>query len=266
MASSSTTPLPLQGKIALVTGGGTRGIGADTVIELVKAGASVAIGYRSSANLAEEVQANCKPHLAQGAQAWIVQGDISDASSAQTFAKAALDLVGGKIDILVQCAGYMYMHGIHELKEDSWNAHLGANVTGPLFLTQALLPNIRDDGKIILFSSTLTTNLANFAPGYLSYLASKGALEQVARMLARDPSISGAERRITTNVVAPGPVATELFLRGKSQEVIDRIASSAPAKRLGKTEEIGSVVAFLASPAAAWVNGQTLRVNGGLMV
>lgn len=133
-------------------------------------------------------------------------------------------------------------------------------------MTQALLPNIREDGRIILFSSTLTTNLANFAPGYLSYLAAKGALEQVARMLARDPSISGAERRITTNVVAPGPVATELFLRGKSQELIDRIASGAPSKRLGKTEEIASVVAFLASPAANWVNGQTLRVNGGLMV
>lgn len=91
---------------------------------------SVAIGYRSNLALAEEVQNNSKAHLAPGAQLWIVQGDVSDATSAQNFAKAALDLVGGKIDVLVQCAGYMYMHGIHELKEESWNAHLGANVSG----------------------------------------------------------------------------------------------------------------------------------------
>jgi 3-oxoacyl-[acyl-carrier protein] reductase len=160
-----------------------------------------------------------------------------------------------------------------------------ANVSGPLFLTQALAPHIRADGRLIFTSTSLTSNPFSIMPGYLPYVASKGAVEQMTRVLSRDPALTGPERRITVNVVSPGPIATELFLKGKPQQVLDQMSGLHPQKRLGQPEDVSAAccdyhdarranplasqvagaVLLLLLPAAGWISGQNLRVNGGMV-
>lgn len=136
------------------------------------------------------------------------------------------------------------------------------NVKAPLFLTQALLPHINNDGRILFMSSSVTTHPVVIAPGYVPYAASKGAVEQLTRVLARDQSITGAQRRITVNCLNPGPTSTELFLKGKSQEVLDRIGSLHPQQRVGQPDDVADAFVYFAGPTSRWVNGQVLRVNG----
>jgi 3-oxoacyl-[acyl-carrier protein] reductase len=109
-----------------------------------------------------------------------------------------------------------------------------------LFTVQALLPNLANDGQIVLFSTSLTTHPMAIQPGYLQYIMSKGAIEQMVRGLARDPSIGGPDRRITVNAIAPGATGTELFFQGKSQEMLDRISGLMPQQRIGKPEEVSN--------------------------
>ena len=160
-----------------------------------------------------------------------------------------------------------------DVDEQFYDHHMAVNVKGPLFLTKAaapLLPQgikrlisplflayIIPGGRIIFFSSSLT-KASNVLPNALVYVATKGAVEQMCRVLAKD---LGA-RNITVNTVSPGPVDTPLFREGKTEQQIQFITGLSPSKRLGLPEDIAPVVSFLASPAATWVNGQTIMVNG----
>ena len=160
-----------------------------------------------------------------------------------------------------------------DVDEQFYDQHMAVNVKGPLFLTKAaapLLPQgikrlisplflayIISGGRIIFFSSSLT-KASNVLPNALVYVATKGAVEQMCRVLAKD---LGA-RNITVNTVSPGPVDTPLFREGKTEQQIQFITGLSPSKRLGLPEDIAPVVSFLASPAATWVNGQTIMVNG----
>lgn len=160
-----------------------------------------------------------------------------------------------------------------DVDEQFYDHHMAVNVKGPLFLTKAaapLLPQgikrlisplflayIISGGRIIFFSSSLT-KASNVLPNALVYVATKGAIEQMCRVLAKD---LGA-RNITVNTVSPGPVDTPLFREGKTEQQIQFITGLSPSKRLGLPEDIAPVVSFLASPAATWVNGQTIMVNG----
>ena len=160
-----------------------------------------------------------------------------------------------------------------DVDEQFYDHHMAVNVKGPLFLTKAaapLLPQgikrlisplflayIISGGRIIFFSSSLT-KASNVLPNALVYVATKGAVEQMCRVLAKD---LGA-RNITVNTVSPGPVDTPLFREGKTEQQIQFITGLSPSKRLGLPEDIAPVVSFLASPAATWVNGQTIMVNG----
>jgi hypothetical protein len=113
-------------------------------------------------------------------------------------------------------------------------------------LTQALGPHIRPDGRVLFFSTSLTSNPIAISPGYLPYVMCKGAVEQMARVLSRDPAFAASDRRITVNVVSPGPIETELFLAGKSQELLDRIASMHPSQRIGQPDEVRLTLARFA--------------------
>ncbi|KAE8212004.1 hypothetical protein CF327_g4314 [Tilletia walkeri] len=260
MATQHT--LSLQGKQIFVAGG-SRGIGAEIAKALAAQGGSVVLGYASRKDAALEVVASIKKET-PSAQVEVVGGDLSSAAGAHSIAKDILAKTGGSLDILVLTSGFSEMKDLSHLTQESWDKHMNTNITGPIFLVQALLPSIRADGRIIFFSTSLCAHPAAIGPGYLPYVASKGCLEQALRVLARDPSITGAERRITVNAIAPGPVNTELFLKGKTPEIVDRIKSLVPRNRIGEVDDIVGPVLYLASPLSKWVNGQVLRINGGM--
>ncbi|KAK7439848.1 hypothetical protein VKT23_017420 [Stygiomarasmius scandens] len=170
----------------------------------------------------------------------------------------------GKIDALVLNAGVLGMKVLADIDESFFDAHINTNVKGALFtvkhaVDKGMFPPT--GGRILFFSSSLTGNSA-IPPNYLVYAMSKGAVEQMSRVLARDLASKG----ITVNTVSPGPTDTDMFREGKPQKLIDTIAGWSPFNRLGQPEEIAATVAFLVSPAAQWVSGQNLRVNGAAVV
>ncbi|KAL3477074.1 hypothetical protein BJX99DRAFT_128748 [Aspergillus californicus] len=245
----------LTGKVALVTGA-SRGIGRATALTLAKEGASVVINYISSSKAAAEVVAEIGADRAHAIQA--------DVSKREDIARLIKETVArfGKIDTLVLNAGLLWMQGdLMSIKEEDYDRIFAANVRGPLFTVQEAAPHIPDGGRVMLFSSTLAA-FSMITPNYLLYTASKGAVEQMTRVLAKDLG----RRQITVNTIAPGPIGTDAFYEGKTEQMIQMSSKMSPAGRLGKPEDIAHVVSFLASDESAWVNGQTLRVNGGMTV
>ncbi|KAH0445399.1 hypothetical protein IEQ34_025512 [Dendrobium chrysotoxum] len=140
--------------------------------------------------------------------------------------------------------------------------HFNVNVSGTLFTIQAALPHILNDGRIIAFSTSVLASPQALQPGYLQYTMCKAAVEQMVKVLQRDPSIGGPDRRIAINCIAPGATATELFMKGKSEEMVKRIGSLTPEGRIGQPDEVAEAVTFLLTPASRWIRGQLIRVNG----
>ncbi|KAL0958008.1 hypothetical protein HGRIS_000182 [Hohenbuehelia grisea] len=256
MAAPTTS---LVGKVAIVTGS-SRSIGAAVAKQLGLGGASVVVNYVSDAKAAEEVVSEIKGYNA-GGSAIAVKANAATVEGGQTLIDAAVQAFG-KLDILVLSAGLMGSKPLNDTDEKFFDDHILSNVKAPLFTAKAasaILPS--PGGRIIFFSSSLTGASA-VLPNALSYVASKGAIEQVSRVLAKDLGARG----LTVNTVSPGPVDTTLFRAGKPEHVIKFIAGQNPNNRLGQPEDIAPTVAFLASPAAQWVNGQNIRVNGGFVV
>ncbi|KZV72062.1 NAD(P)-binding protein [Peniophora sp. CONT] len=249
--------LPLANKVALVTGS-SRSIGAAIAKHLATLGASVIINYASSSSAAQEVVKSIETDGRGKAAA--VQADVSSISGAQTLLDGTLKAFG-KLDILVLNAGIMGNATLEQVDEDFYTKHMDANVKGPLFLTKLAAPHLPSGGRVIFFSTSVTRMSAVSAP-YLVYAATKGAIEQLSRVLAKDLGARG----ITVNTVSPGPVDTPLFREGKPPQVIEMIKSFAPLKRLGEPEDIAPLVAFLAGEEARWVNGQNIMANGGFVV
>jgi len=257
---ASTTPL--AGKTAIITGG-SKGIGAATSKLFVSLGANVVIIYSSddaSANSLIESMATStsgsqkKPIAIKG-----------DAGSVKDIEKLVDSVVAShsKIDILVLNAGIMPMADLEHLEEETFDRVMNVNVKGPLFLTKKALPHMSSGGSVIFLSTTLNA-ASQIVPAHLAYCASKGAIEQSVRILSKDLFQKG----ITVNAVAPGPTATALFLKGKSEQMLKALGSASPAGRLGEVEDIASTIAFLAntgSNGSGWVTGQILRVNGGMI-
>jgi len=167
----------------------------------------------------------------------------------------------GKIDIVVLNAGVLQNKVLADVDEDHFDTIFNANVKGPLFLTKTLAPHLPEGGRIVFFSTTLA-HFSGVPTNYLAYVASKGAIEQFTRVLAKDLGSRG----ITVNCVAPGPIDTELFRKGKSDQLINFFENLHPQKRLGQPDEISGLVALLAGPGGSWINGQTIKVNGGYSV
>ncbi|KAF8144546.1 NAD-P-binding protein [Mycena galopus ATCC 62051] len=225
----------LKDKVAVITGS-SRSIGAAIAKHMGQQGAKVVVNYINGAKAADEVVSSIK---ASGGSAIAVKADASTVAGGQQLLDEAVKAFGG-VDILV----------------------LNAGIMGSKVLAQAAAPLLpTPGGRIIFFSSSLTA-ASTVAPTALIYTATKGAVEQISRILAKDLGAKG----ITVNTVSPGPVDTPLFREGKPAQLIEMIAKSAPSNRLGEVDDIAPVVAFVASPAAQWVNGQNLRVNGGYVV
>ncbi|WP_392674544.1 SDR family oxidoreductase [Streptomyces sp. LN785] len=239
-------------RVALVTGG-SRGIGREGAERLAADGFAVVINYAGNKTEAENVVAAI---TAAGGEAIAHRADVADEVAVAALFDAAEEAYGG-VDVVVHAAGVMTLAPLAELDLDALDRMHRTNVRGTFVVDQQAARRLRGGGAIINFSSSV---LSLALPGYSAYAASKGAVEAMTLILARE--LRG--RDITVNAVAPGPTATALFLDGKDEETIARMAGQAPLERLGTPEDIAEVIAFLAGPAR-WVNGQVLRANGGIV-
>ncbi|AOK05125.1 SDR family oxidoreductase [Burkholderia sp. AU19243] len=239
-------------QVALVTGS-SRGIGAEIARRLARDGFGVVVNYAGSAGAAREV---VDAIAADGGEAVAVQADVVDPAAVAALFDAA-EQAFGRIDVVVNSAGIMKLAPLAELGDAVFDETVAINLKGAFNVSREAAKRVRDGGRIVnLTSSVIGMRL----PTYGAYIATKAAVEAMTQVLAQE--MRG--RRINVNAVAPGPVATELFLHGKSPELIDRMAKLNPLERLGQPDDIAGVVAFLAGPDGAWVNGQILRANGGM--
>jgi len=239
-------------KVAIVTGA-SRGIGAAVARRLAEDGFAVVINYASSSREADALVAEmCGSHR----EAVAVKADVSIPDDVRRLFETAEQTLG-KVDVVVNNAGIMKPAVLAETSDEMFERHFAINVRGTFNTLREAAKRLNNGGRIVNFSSTaLALNL----PGYAVYNGTKAAVEAFTRVFAGE--LRG--RNITVNCVAPGPVATELFLNGKSEEQIQRFARMPPLERLGRPDDIAGVVSFLVGPDAGWVNGQVLRANGGL--
>lgn len=244
----------LTGKVALITGS-SKGIGAAIARNLSARGAAVVINYANSLPDAEATFSSLT-----GTNHHIIRADVSKVSECQRLVAETIDKYS-RLDIVVLNAGWMPNLDFAAITEADFDKCYNLNVKGPLFIAQAAAKHLPEDGsgRIIFFSTSLT--VAPVLPIHALYISTKGAVEQLVRGLNKDL----ARRNIAVNAVSPGPTATELFLLGKSEQVVNTIKSTIPRGRLGEPEDIAEVVGFLSSKEAGWVMGQTLRANGGFV-
>ena len=240
-------------KTALVTGA-SRGIGAAIARRLAADGFTVLVNYAGSAAEAEVLVAEIE---SAGGRAVAAPGDVSDASAVARLFEGAEAAFGG-VDVLVNNAGIMRLASIAESDDALFDSQIAVNLKGTFNTLREASRRLRDGGRIINLSTSI---VGMTPPTYGVYAATKAAVEAMTRVLAKE--LRG--RNITVNAVAPGPTATRLFLDGKPQDVVDRLAKQAPLERLGQPEDIAATVAFLAGPDGAWINGQVLRANGGIV-
>jgi 3-oxoacyl-[acyl-carrier protein] reductase len=240
-------------KTAIVTGS-SRGIGAAIAERLARDGFNVVVNYAGSESEAQGLVARL---TSEQLSAIAVKADVSRADEVRAMFDRAQREFGG-VDVLVNNAGIMQLAPIAETDDALFDRHIAINLKGVFNGLREAAKRLRNGGRIINFSSSV---VGLYQPTYGVYAATKAAVEALTHVLANE--LRG--KNITVNAVAPGPTATDLFLKGKPQEVVDRIAKLAPLERLGQPVDIANVVAFLASPDGAWVNAQVLRVNGGIV-
>jgi 3-oxoacyl-[acyl-carrier protein] reductase len=245
--------MTLSGKVAVVTGA-SRGIGRSIALRLAREGAAVVVNYAGNAEAAKEVVAEID---ARGGQAIALQADIANLADIERLLDAAIAHFG-KLDILVNNAGVFFTKPLADVSEKEFERIFAVNVKGTYFACQQALKRMTDGGRIINFSSSTT---AMMLPRYSAYVATKGAVEQLSHVLAKEVGARG----ITVNVVSPGPTDTDLFGSDKTEEDKRRFAQMAALGRLGQPKDIADVVAFLAGDDARWITGQNLRANGGII-
>jgi 3-oxoacyl-[acyl-carrier protein] reductase len=239
---------------AIVTGA-SRGIGRTVATRLARDGFAVAVNYAGNAAKADEVVAEIKAATSSGRQAISVQADVANAADVERLFREAVDAFGG-INVVVNCAGIMPLSSITEGDLELFDKVIATNLRGTFVVLGQAARQVSSGGRIIAFSSSV---IAKSFPTYGPYIASKAGVEGLVRVLANE--LRG--RNITVNAVAPGPVATELFLTGKAEAQIEDLRRLPPLERLGQPEDIANVVSFIAGPDGGWVNGQVLRANGG---
>jgi 3-oxoacyl-[acyl-carrier protein] reductase len=236
---------------AIVTGA-SRGIGRRIATRLATDGFSVVVNYAGNAKQAEEAVNEIK---AAGGNALAISGDISNATDvSQLFVKA--EQAFGPIQVVVNNAGIMPLSPIAKGDAETFDKVIAINLRGAFLVLGQAAQRVVEGGRIIALSSSV---VAKSFPTYGPYIASKAGVEGLVHVLANE--LRG--RKITVNAVAPGPIGTELFFKGKTQAQIEELSKVPPLERLGQPEDIANVVSFLAGPDGGWVNGQVLRANGG---
>jgi 3-oxoacyl-[acyl-carrier protein] reductase len=242
-------------QVAIVTGA-SRGIGAAIARRLAKDGYSVIVNYANNEAEANVVVAAIQ---GQGGTALAVQADVADPSAARRLFASAIDRFG-RVDVLVNNAGIMppALPSLADTDDDTFDRLVAVNLKGSFNTLREAAARMQHDGRIVNFSSSV---IGLGLPGYAVYAATKAAVEVMSNIMAKELRGKG----IRVNAIAPGPTATALFLNGKSNEVVERMSKAAPLERLGTPEDIASAVSMLVGPDAGWINGQTLRANGGLV-
>ncbi|ATF87754.1 SDR family oxidoreductase [Burkholderia gladioli] len=238
-------------RAAIVTGG-SRGIGRAIATRLAADGFAVVVNYAGNAAAAQETVGAI---VEAGGTAIAVQGDVASEADVARLFDTTIERFGN-VDVVVNSAGVMSMAAIDTEQLEAFDRTIATNLRGSFLVLAQAARRMQRGGRIIALSTSV---IALSFPGYGPYIASKAGVEGLVRVLANE--LRG--RGITANVVSPGPVATELFFNGKTDEQVAKLAKLAPLERLGEPEDIASAVSFLAGPDGAWVNAQVLRVNGG---
>lgn len=240
-------------KTAIVTGA-SRGIGAVVARRLAADGLAVVVNYAGERDGAEAV---ARDIIAASGRALAVQADVSDPAAVRRLFDTAERELGG-VDVVVNNAGIMKLATVAETDDATFDSQIAVNLKGTFNTLREAARRIRKGGRIVNFSSSV---IGLQLPTYGVYAATKAAIEALTMILAKE--LRG--RDVTVNSVAPGPTATALFLRGKSEELVQKMSKQAPLERLGQPEDVARVVSFLVSGEGGWVNGQTVRVNGGII-
>jgi 3-oxoacyl-[acyl-carrier protein] reductase len=240
---------------AIVTGA-SRGIGAAIAQRLAKEGYAVVVNY---AGQAAEAQAVVQSITSSGGKAVAIQADVSSSAAVKQLFEGSIKAFG-RVDVLINNAGIMppTLPPLADTDDDTFDSLFAVNVKGTFNTLREAATRLQPGGRIVNFSTSV---IGLALPGYAVYGATKSAVETFTHIMAKE--LRG--KNIRVNAIAPGPTATALFLNGKTPETIERMAKMAPLERLGTPEDIASAVAFLVSDDAGWVNGQTLRANGGVV-
>lgn len=242
----------LKNKTAIVTGA-SRGLGKTIAKLLAIHGANVVVNFANNQSQADEVVSEI---IQSGGQALAIQADISQSAEVTKLFDQAIEKYG-KIDIVINNGGIMITKFLKDTTEEDFDKQFSINVKGVFLSMKEASAKMANNGRIINISSTVTRLMM---PTYSTYSASKSAVEQMTRVFAKEIGGKG----ITVNSVSPGPVNTELFLKGKTEEMIQRIAGLSAFNRIGETPDIVPVILFLASDESQWITGQNFGANGGM--
>jgi 3-oxoacyl-[acyl-carrier protein] reductase len=242
----------LRGKVAVVTGG-SRGIGREISLRLGSMGADVVINYAVSA---AEARVVAETIAGSGQKALAIQADLRNISELRALFATTLEQFG-RLDILVNNAGMLMNKNISDVSEAEYDEMMSLNLKSVFFACQEAARNMADGGRIINISSTVTKLLL---PAYGAYAASKGAVDQLTRVLAKELG----PRKITVNSLSPGPVDTELFRKGKTEEQVLQMAGMAAMGRVGTPKDIADAISLLVREESGWITGQNICANGGM--
>ena len=238
-------------RTAVVTGA-SGGIGRMVAKRLASDGFAITVHYSGNPAKAEAVVAEINN---AGGKAIAVQADVAIAADVERLFKESMEAFGGP-DVVVHCAGIMPLFPIASGDVATFDKVIATNLRGTFLVFAQAAQHVPDGGRIIAFSSSV---IAKSFPTYGAYIASKAGVEGLVHVLANE--LRG--RNITVNAVAPGQVRTDLFLKGKSDALIDQLKKMNPLERLGLPEDMANLVSFLAGPEGGWINSQVLRANGG---
>ncbi|WP_246402636.1 SDR family oxidoreductase [Gluconacetobacter dulcium] len=238
-------------RTAIVTGA-SRGIGAALARRLAADGFQTIVNYASSVTEAEAVVAAI---IAAGGRAKAIKADVADPEAVKTLFDQT-EAEYGPVDVLINNAGISKTAPLAQVSDEDFQRLIAVNLAGAFNGMREGARRVRDGGRIINLSTSI---IGAYLPAHGVYVATKAAVEGLTHVLAKE---LGA-RRITVNAVAPGPVATELFFAGRSEDLIQRLIGDIPLGRLGEPDDIARVVSFLAGPESGWVNGQVIKANGG---
>jgi 3-oxoacyl-[acyl-carrier protein] reductase len=247
------TIMPDLKKTAIVTGA-SRGIGAAVAERLGRDGFAVVINYADKPEAAKKLSDKIE---AAGGRSLIARADVTDSAAMEAMFEQAASAFGG-VDVLVNNAGIMKLSSIAETDDATFDEQMAVNLKGVFNGLRLAARRLRDGGRIVSFSSSV---VGLYQPTYGVYAAAKAAIEAMTHVLSKELG----KRGITVNAIAPGPIETQLFMKGKEKAEIDKVVGLTALGRLGQPEDIARAISFLVGPDGAWINGQILRANGGII-